>query len=246
MNTFTKLKLHLERHMYKRGRNKGEAPASSSQRGKSFFRVLAQGNTMVVRMHNTNIITAYEDGTFMLSTGGWWTNTTRSNLNDALRWFVPRTFIGVSGRLVFGMRQPTVTSNNKTMYFYDGIKFDAEGALIGEPHRFERRRKDKAETAEFREDIAKSGFKDAFPILYQAAEVPEHTWLRSPVHKIMRDECSTHEWPLVVALIKYPAYHNRNYNLPAHDDWRNAWKTLMSNATKSMTEVIRTDVTYLP
>ena len=246
MNTFTKLKLHLERHMYKRGRNKGEAPADSSRRSKSGFRVLAQGNTMVVRMYGTDIITAYEDGIFLLNTGGWWTNTTRANLNDALNWFVPRTFIRVSGRLVFGMRQPTVTSNQKTMYFYDGITFDAEGTLIGEPRCFERKRVDKAETAEFREDIAKSGFKDAFPILYQAAEVPEVTWVRHPLHKTMRDECHANDWPFVVALVKYPSYGNRLYNKPAHADWRNAWKTLMANATKSMTEVIRTDVTYLP
>ena len=195
MNTFTKLKLHLERHMYKRGRNKGEAPADSSRRRKSAFRVLAQGNTMVVRMYGTDIITAYEDGTFVLNTGGWWTNTTRANLNDALNWFVPRTSIRVSGRLVFGMRQPTVTPNQKTMYFYDGITFDAEGALMSAPLCFERKRVDKAETAKFRGDIAKSNFKDTFPILYQAAEEPEATGVAHPLPKTMRDEGLQNAWP---------------------------------------------------
>jgi hypothetical protein len=245
MNAFISLKLHLERHMYKRGRNKGEAPADASRRSKSHFRVLAQGNTMVVRMHNTNILTAYEDGSIMVSTGGWWTATTRANLNDALRWFVPE-FISVSGRLVFGMRQPSITANNKTYMFYDGIRFDGEGNLRSTPMPFERKRKDRAETAEFREDVAKSGFKDAFPILYQSIETTEHqSWIRNPLHKIMRDEVHVNDWRAVIALAKYPRYFHRTYNRPAHNDWRDAWKALNAMATKDMTEVVLTDVILL-
>jgi hypothetical protein len=245
MNAFMKLKFHLDRHIYKRGRNKGEAPADSCRRGKSFFRVLkGNDNSMRVRMHNTDIITAYEDGSIMVSTGGWWTATTRANLNDALRWFVPE-FISVSGRLVFGMRQPTITANNKTYLFYDGIRFDGEGNLLSTPMPFERKRKDKAETAEFRDDLAKSGFKDAFPLLYQSAEPSDHTWIRNPLHKTMRDESHTDDWRTVTALIKYPSYGNRLYNKPAHDDWRDAWKVLNARATKDMTETVRTDVIVL-
>jgi len=246
MNAFIKLRFHLERHMYKRGRNKGEAPADPSRRSKSFFRVLKGNDTsMRVRMHNTDIITAYEDGSIMVSTGGWWTSTTRKNLNDALRWFVPE-FISVSSRLVFGMRQPAITANNKTYLFYDGIRFDGEGNLTSAPLCFERKRKDRDETAEFREDIAKSGFKDAFPILYQSVEVPETTWTRYHIAKIMADDTHASYWPTVAALVKYPNYYNRSFNKPAHADWRDAWKALNAMATKDMTEVVKTDVIVLP
>lgn len=246
MNAFMKLKFHLDRHIYKRGRNKGEAPADASRRGKSFFRVLkGNDNSMRVRMHNTDIITAYEDGSIMVSTGGWWTSTTRMNLNDALRWFVPE-FISVSGQRVFGMSQPTIRANNKTYRFYDGIRFDGEGNLTSIPLCFERKRKDRAETAEFREDVAKSGFKDAFPILYQSITADEHqSWLRLHMHKVMRDEVHVNEWRTVIALIKYPYYYNRSFNKPAHDNWRDAWKALSAMATKDMTEVIKTDVIVL-
>jgi hypothetical protein len=245
MNTYTKLKLHLEAHMYKRGKHKGEAPADQYRRGKSFFRVKANGDTMVVRMHRTNLITAYEDGTIEVSCGGWWTNTTRKNLNEALGRFGTRLY--VSSRKVFGMPQPTITrSGGPTWLLYDGIKFDAANELLSAPLCFERKRKDKEETAEFRNDVAESGFKDAFSILYQAAEVPSQAWMRSPLHKVLRDDVHANEWPTVVALAKYPTYPSRYHKQPAHADWREAWKALYAHATTHMTEVVRTDVTYLP
>ena len=233
--------------MYKRGKNKGEAPADSSRRGKSFFRVKADGDTMVVRMHNTNILTAYEDGSIKVSCGGWWTNTTRRNLNDAMWSFVPnRLYVG--NRKVFGMSQPTITrSGGPTMYFYDDIKFDVAGELISTPVCFERKRKDRTETAEFRADIAESGFKDVFPFLYPTVETSDHRgWFRTAIVTIMSDSVHANEWREVIALIKYPNYRSRALNKPAYADWREAWKAMYATATKHMTEVIRTDVTYLP
>jgi hypothetical protein len=171
--------------MYKRGRNKGEAPADSSRRSKSHFRVLAQGNTMVVRMHGTNILTAFEDGSIKVSTGGWWTSTTRACLNHALWKFVTRRmYVHIIRK--FGLSQPAIThAGEATRYFYDGIEFDVKGNLTSTPLCFERKRKDKDETAEFRKEIVESGFKDMFPILYQSAEVPESTWLRYEVSKLI-------------------------------------------------------------
>ena len=250
MNTFTRLKLHLEQHMYKRGANKGEAPADQYRRGKTHLRVVARPgteatNAMVVRMYNTDILTAYEDGSIMLSTGGWWTSTTRKNLNDVLAAFVGGMY--VSGRRVFGMSQATVTrAGGPTWAFYDGIRFDADRELRSVPMPFERRRKDKEETAEFRKDIAESGFKDAFPILYQAATVPVQGWLNRPMHKLIRDDTYVNDWAQLVNLVKYPRFKYQYHNRPAYDDWRDAWKALTAQCTKDMTEVVRTDVLYLP
>jgi hypothetical protein len=67
MTAHTKLKLHLERYAYKRGRNTGEAPADSSRRGKTHFRVIrGNGGQMIVRFHNADLLTAYEDGHIVL------------------------------------------------------------------------------------------------------------------------------------------------------------------------------------
>ena len=251
MNTFTKLKLHLERHMYKRGAHKGEAPADQHRRGKTHLRVIARPgteatNAMVVRMYNTDILTAYEDGSIMISTGGWWTSTTRKNLNDVLATFVGRRMY-VSGRRVFGMSQATVTrAGGPTLAFYDGIRFDADCKLRSVPMPFERKQADKEERAEFRKDIAESGFKDAFPILYQAVQVPVQGWLSRPMHKLVRDDTYVNDWPQLVSLVKYPRFRHQLYNRPAYDDWREAWNAMMANCTKDMTEVVRTDVLYLP
>lgn len=246
MNTFIKLKLHLERHMYKRGAYKGDAPADQYSRGKSYLRVVSRPgteatNAMVVRMYNTDILTAYEDGSIMVNTGGWWTSTTRKNLNDALRYFVPHS-ISVSGRRVFGISQATITCRGTTWAFYDGIRFDGDGVMRGTPMPFERKQADKDERAEFRKDIAESGFKDAFPILYQSAAVPTQQWLNLPMHKLVRDDVHVNNWPTVVSLVKYPRIRYQLHGQPAHDNWRDAWKALMANCTADMTEVVRTNV----
>jgi hypothetical protein len=250
MNTFTKLKLHLEQHMYKRGAHKGDAPADRYKRGKSHLRVVARPgteatNAMVVRMYNTDILTAYEDGSIMVNTGGWWTSTTIGNLNDALRYFVPYS-LSVSKRRVFGMSQQTMTCRGTTWAFYDGIKFDNDGKMRSTPLPFERKQADKEERAEFRKDIAESGFKGAFPILYQAAPLPSRSWLAKPMHKLVQDDVHANEWPELVSLVKYPRFRNQLHSQPAHEDWRGAWKALMATCTADMTEVVRTDVLYLP
>jgi hypothetical protein len=252
MTVYNKLKLHLERNMYKRGAYKGDAPADQYKRYKTHLRVIARPgteatNAMVVRMHNTDILTAYEDGSIMISTGGWWTSTTRKNLNGVLGTFVGRRMY-VSGRRVFGMSQPTITrAGGPAWLFYDGITFRGDGELASTRMCFERKRADKDERAEFRNEVAKSGFKDAFPILYQSVQPDEHRgWFRTSIDRVMRDEFYANEWREVISLIKYPRYKHRVYSIPAHDDWRDAWKAINAAATKNMTEVVRTDVLYLP
>lgn len=90
MTPYTKLQFHLERHMYKRGQFKGDAPADASLRGKNHLRVIKQGGNMCVRMWNTNIITVTPDNHIRISMGGWWTSTTKQNLNEAVHTFLGR------------------------------------------------------------------------------------------------------------------------------------------------------------
>jgi len=244
MNTYTKLKLHLERHMYKRGQFKGDAPAEQDKRAKTHLRVIQKPDCMVVRMYNTDIIAAYEDGSIKLSVAGWWKSTTLKNLNTALRTFVPFR-IRVGGRRVFGMQQHTINCQGTTYAFYDGIRFNAEGTLTSQPLAFERRQADKKERAEFRMDVAASGFKDAFPLLYVNAEAPEDGWMPTPMTKVVRSNAHVNDWTRAVSIIKYPRFRHRVLNWPAYDDWRDAWKYFMSVCTKDMTKVVRTDVITL-
>ena len=79
------LKLHLERHIYKRGKHKGDAPMEARQRNKNHYRVIDRGTHMAVRFHNTDIIKAYPDGRITIDCEGWADRiTTKTHLNMSL------------------------------------------------------------------------------------------------------------------------------------------------------------------
>lgn len=84
MNPFDKLVHHHSRHVYKRGRYKGDAPLDGSRRHRNHIRVVKTPNAMIVQMYSTDILTAKHDGTVVVTCGGWDTPTTRRALNDAL------------------------------------------------------------------------------------------------------------------------------------------------------------------
>jgi hypothetical protein len=130
MNAHTKLTMHLSRHMYKRGQFKGDAPADSSRRAKSHFRVIkGNGGQMIVRFHNADLISAYEDGRIKLNTEGWHTApTTRAAMCAALRFFG----YGYLGSARFrGHSQSTIRLNGGATYrYYDGMEFAADGTLL--------------------------------------------------------------------------------------------------------------------
>lgn len=244
MNAHTKLKLHLERHMYKRGRNKGEAPADKERRAKTHFRVI-QGNSgqMIVRFYNADILSAYEDGCIVLNTNGWHTSpTTRAAMNAALCFF---GMGGVSSVRHGGYSQTGIRMNNKTYRYYDGMEFAADGTLVSEAKPFTAKRTNREQTAEFRADIKESGFVDVFPILYAAATVPERHWLGTSAEKLMTRDHHANQWPDFVAIIKYPTYRSRALNRPAHNDHKDALRSLIASVTRNMTELVDTDVTVL-
>ena len=118
MNCHTKLTMHLSRHMYKRGAYKGDAPADSSRRSKSHFRVIkGNGGQMIVRMHGADLITAYEDGSIKLDTNNWHTSpTTRKCMNAALRGFFGMGYL-TSVRLG-GHSQTSIRIQGKTYRYY--------------------------------------------------------------------------------------------------------------------------------
>lgn len=70
------LALHLSKYKYKRGEFKGDAPADHTRRGMSHFRVAEYGENYVVVFHNTHILRAYPDGSYVIHTDGWHTALT--------------------------------------------------------------------------------------------------------------------------------------------------------------------------
>ena len=244
MTAHTKLKLHLERHAYKRGRNKGEAPADKSRRAKTHFRVIqGNGGQMIVRFHNADLLSAYEDGHIVLNTNGWDSSpTTRSAMNQALCFF---GMGGVGGVRKGGYSQTGIRIGSKTYRYYDGISFAADGTPLTPLKQFTAKRADREETAEFRADIKESGFVDVFPVLYAAAGVPEKSWLATSTHKLMTNDYHANNWPDLVALAKYNTFHARHTGHPTHHNHKDALRALIASVTRTMTKLVDTGETVL-
>lgn len=245
MNAHTKLTMHLSRYAYKRGRNKGDAPADSSRRSKTHFRVVkGNGGQMIVRFHNADILTAYEDGRIRLHTNGWHASpTTRKAMNIALNFTNHRGFL--YSKRIGGFSQTAIHFAGNTYRYYDGMEFSADGSLLTLAIKFSAKRTDREETAEFRKEIKESGFVDVFPVLYEAA-TPEdiHGYVRR-TEDAMRSEDFANQWPVVVANAKYTNYWARTRNEPSHENHKAALKSLIASQTRTMTKIVDLDVTVL-
>jgi hypothetical protein len=240
MNCHSKLKLHLSRHAYKRGQFKGDAPADPARRSKSHFRVIeGNGGQMIVRMHNADLITAYEDGRIRLDTKNWHHSpTTRACMNDALC-FAGRGHIGSVRK--WGVSTTGIRMNGKTYRYYDGMEFSAEGELLTEPEEFMAKRVDSDETAEFRREVKESGFADVFPLLFQSSTAEDAAYVRS-TRDAMTCEHLTNQWPAVVASVKFSQGYRKQL---MYDNHKDAWRALIARCTKNMTVIVGTGVTVL-
>jgi hypothetical protein len=236
--------MHLDRWVYKKGAHKGEAPADSSRRAKTNYRVIkGNGGQMIVRFHNADIISAYEDGRIKLNTEGWHASpTTRAAMGAALRGFFGMGYLG-STRFR-GHAQTGVYMNGKTYRYYDKMEFSAEGTLLTEAKVFTAKLTDREETAEFRKEIKDSGFVGAFPILYETAGIPERHWVPR-LKEAICSEYGANEWPDIVAIVKYPSYWARNSGKPQYPDHKAALRAFIASQTKNMTKFVDTDVTVL-
>lgn len=238
MTTYIKLRMHLERHVYTRGKHKGEAPLDGSRRRRDHVRVINRGDCMVVRMHYTNILRAYPDGRIMIDTNGWFdSSTTRMNLNYALAKFVG--FGDLYMQSIMGRSQPVLRVNGVAYRYYDGMEFDAEGKLLTEPRAFEMRRIDKKESNEFMAEIKASGFKDMFPLLYSTATPPEErTYLNAGrVREKLTDADQAHYWNDIISAYKYEYIFNYKLGGREHlekGDAKSCWAQIMKDIKKEM------------
>jgi hypothetical protein len=238
MTPYLKLKLHLERHMYKRGMFKGEAPADASRRSRNHVRVIqARDGTMIVRMYNTDLLRVMPDNTIRISTGGWFTSTTKQNLNDALARFVGWGRVGT--QRIFGYNHDVIRIIGKTYRFYDGMEFSMDGNLLSRATTFSRKQVNREETKEFRDKIEASGFKAVWPILFADVEPGFKkgiglVYAERSLRQIISNPDRADQWPTIAALYK-----------SNHDDHKSAYQALMRDCTKDMTEIVDTGVTFV-
>ena len=191
------------------------------------------GGQMIVRMYNTDLITVTENNQVTINMNGWWTNTTKANLNEALYKFIG--WGGVGSVRLGGYSQLAFRAQGKTYRYYDGMEFDAVGNLLSPAKVFSKQITDRDATKEFREDMAESGFKDVFPVLFAAAE-PERTWARSAniLRKHVTSELHVNAWPVIAAHLK------------CHfDDHKAALRSITAACTADMKIIVDTDVTTL-
>ncbi len=248
MNTYTKLQMHLERHMYKRGRYKGDAPADRYKRGKSFFRVVKHHDRMVVRMHSTDFLTAYPDGRVVIDTNTWYnSNTTRLRLNEALG---STGFGRIYMQKVMGLSQPVFRVGNNSYLYYDGMEFSEDGKLLSAPKPFEMRRIDKAESNEFMAEVKASGFKDMFPLLYATATSPEErTYVNAGrLREKLTDADRAVDWPDIISAYKYNYVYNYKAGRREHIEKgtdKTCWSEIMKDIKKEMYVTLTSDITTL-
>jgi hypothetical protein len=244
MNTYTKLQMHLERHMYKRGQYKGDAPADRRHRGKSHFRVVKHHDRMVVRLHSANIITAYPDGRVVIDTNGWQDySTTRLRLNEAMG------FVGFGQlcmRKIMGLSQPVFRVGNNSYRYYDGMEFDDSARLLSAPKPFEMRRIDKDESKEFITEVKASGFQDMFPLLY--ASTTPGTAAVHRMQDMITDADHAHRWPDIISAYKFERVYNYKagkYELLEKGDAKSCWNAIMKECKKNMYVTLKSDITTM-
>jgi hypothetical protein len=244
MNTYDKLKYHMQAHAYKRGMYKGDAPFDQSRRGRSHHRVVERSQFMAIRFHGTDIVRAYPDGRVMIDCNGWASSiTTMSAVRDANK-FMPFHF-SVFSRSVMSLNQMVIMRMGKIFRYYDGITFDGEGNVITPLRPFEARRIDKAESKEFMDKVEASGFKNMFKLLYATVQPSESSTFFPRVTGSLTDPEHAADWPHIIAKYKY---EQRWLGFGSIREWveidnaAKCWSRIMSMCKRNMYNTVSTEV----
>ena len=252
MSMYSKLSMHLSRHMYKRGKNKGDAPANHHQRGMCHFRVV-KGNddTMRVRMWSTDIITAYPNGDVKIDTRGYYThNTTIIRLNEAFGFF-EGVGVGMSKRSILSYSQPVLRVGVKLYHYYDGITLNAQGEVITPLQAFEQKRVDRAATKELTNELQESGFTDAFKLLYAVAtpddmEKDNYGMFGVRLPDALIDNTQADKWRVIISRNKFEReYAYPQYKYVEKSNAKACWATIMAQCKKNMYIVSRSETFVL-
>jgi hypothetical protein len=246
--------MHLERHMYKKGKNKGDAPADKNKRRRDYHRVVKNNDgTMAVRLFGTDILTAHHDGTVRINTDGWYDRRlTVLRLNESFGFFTGVS-VGMRMQQIFSHNQPTLSVNGKKFSYYDGITLSEQGEILTPLRAFEQKRIDKAESKDFSDGLQESGFKGAFKILY-ATTTPEHIGENNyelfgvDWNEVLTDSERADKWQMMIARIKfhrYYSYHQGKFVTEEKADAKACWANIMQYCKKNMYVVSRSETFVL-
>lgn len=248
---YEQLQAHIAKHAYKSGKNKGDAPLDAARRSRSHERAIARAGCMAVHFHNTDVILAYPDGRIVIDCDDWATSpTTRTCINDALRWFGGNNAWLYSDRM-YGKTQLVLSTRCGKYAYYDGITIAADGQLLSEPKPFEGRRIDRSATKELYADMQECGFKDVFKLLHAVAEKLPHNndslydTVRFARASQMRDfitnEFHSNKWPYVVDTVSFKTMYNWRANAPTHHklDYKTAWNNLMEIVKRDLYNTVK-------
>ena len=244
--------MHLQRHMYKRGKNKGDAPANKHRRAMDHFRVV-KGNddTYRVRMWSTDIITAYPNGDVKVDTRGYHThNTTIIRLNEAFGFF-DGVSIGMGKRSILSYSQPVLRVNGKLYSYYDGMTLNEQGEIITPLRAFEQKRTNRAETKALADNLQESGFADAFKLLYAVATVDDigetnYGLFGVNWNDVLSNNDQAHHWKTIIARNKFErSYSGGSYGYVEKSNAKACWASIMAYCKKNMYIVSRSETFVL-
>ena len=245
LSAHARLTVHLDKHMYKRGYNIGDAPADKDSRAKTNFRVIKRGENMAVRLHNTDILTAYPNGDVVLDCRGWaHSSTTKAAMKFVLGKFHP-AYIGIGSYKFKGNSQTCLQlPNGRTVRYYDGIRLSQTSEVLTPLQAFQCTRIDKAQSKALADGVKASGFKSMFAMLYATATA--NTWptrMGSGTETVTNAD-NAESWPTIVAHAKFVGgyYNNTVYE---NDTPAKAWARCMGAYKHMMYETVDTETTEL-
>lgn len=236
-NPYSNLRLYWERHQYKRGQFKGDAPFA--KRYASHKRILTPSEHRInVQMHNTIIMTAFPDGTFQLNTDGWHAApTTREAIGEVLS--IAGLRGGMHSERIGGYSQTALSIyGQRPVRFEDGMEFSHNGELLSPAPKWQKyvadREARKAKVAELKPLL------DMLPILHagllQSGDVVSAGRLSVDNYREYKPEL----WPAIVAY--YTLQRSKwNWTYSLDEDWRAVRARLVAAATRGMNVLVEVD-----
>jgi hypothetical protein len=213
--------------------------------------VKGNDDTYRIRMHSTDIITAYPNGDVKIDTNGWHThNTTIIRLNEAFGFF-EGVGVGMSKRSILSYSQPVLRVGTKLYYYYDGITLNAQGEVITPLQAFEQKRVDRAATKELTNELQESGFTDAFKLLYAVAtpddiERDNYGMFGVRLPDALTDNARADQWKVIIARSKFVRqYAYPQYKYIEKSNAKACWATIMAQCKKNMYIVSRSETFVL-
>jgi len=246
LSAHAKLTVHLDKHMYKRGYNIGDAPADKDNRAKTNFRVIKRGENMAVRLHGTDILTAYPNGDVVLDCRGWaHSMTTKEAMGFALGKFHP-AYINI-GSYKFRSNSQTCLylPDGRAVRYYDGIRLSQTSEVLTPLQAFQCTRIDRVQSKALADGVKASGFKSMFAMLYATVTADDkHGRTTGSGTERITNADNAESWPTIVAYAKFAGGYYYP-SVPENDTPAKAWARCMGTYKHMMYETVDTETTEL-